>query len=193
MRITLIFLFFLWCHGPIFADEWHVDSDAENLVAFTSEVLVLSFTGKTDDIDGFVYWEGKEMFYQNNQMHFEVDLNTLETGIGKRDRDMRDVLDTPKWQYATFDGGVINPVKIDSTLNTYTLTATGKIFIHGVERDVEAPGTVVIANDGKMHVICDFSIKLSDFKIRAPALAAFVKVSDNIDLHLDFYLKKIEE
>ncbi len=193
MRITFIFLFFLFLPGLIFADEWHVDSGAENLVEFTSEVLVLKFTGKTSNIDGFVYWEGQEMFYQNNQMHFEVDLNTLETGIGKRDRDMRDVLETQKWQYSTFDGGIKNPVKIDSSLNTYKLTVTGKLFIHGVERDVEAPGTVVIANDGKMHVICDFSINLPDFNIKAPALAAFVKVSNNINLHLDFYLKKAEE
>ncbi len=193
MRIVYIFLFFVYLPGLTFADEWHVDTEAENLVKFTSEVLALKFSGKTNDIDGFVYWEGEEIFYQNNQMHFEVDLNTLETGIGKRDRDMREVLETQKWQYATFDGGVKNPVKIDSSLNAYKLTVTGKMFIHGVERDVEAPGIVTIENDGKMHAICDFSISLLDFNIKAPTLAAFIKVNDNINLHLDFYLKKAEE
>ena len=70
------------------ADEWQVDKKGENQVEFISTVIGFSFEGKTDAIDGFIYWEGEELFEKNDQFLFEIELNTLETGIGKRDRDL---------------------------------------------------------------------------------------------------------
>lgn len=178
----------LW--GGLRAEEWHVKRDAANLVKFTSEVIVLSFGGVTSEIDGFVYWEGDSVFAKNNQMHFEVDLNTLDTGIGKRDRDMRDVLETDKWPLATFEGGVVRADKIDTTVTAYRVVARGKMFIHGVAQDLEVPGIASLQPDGLMHIVSNFTIKLSDYQIKAPSLAAFVKVNNEVKLHLDFYLEK---
>jgi polyisoprenoid-binding protein YceI len=189
MRRVLYLLALLFIHIIGFAAEWQLDKDAKNLVKFTSEVVVLTFDGVTDDIDGYLYWEGETPFEKNTQLHFEVDLNTLSTDNGKRDRDMRDVLETGKWQFTTFDGIIANFEKIDSTVTAYKVTAKGKIFIHGVEKELEAPGMITQENE-KLHVVCNFSVFLKDFKIAAPTLAAFVKVSEEIKLHLDFYLKE---
>ena len=172
--------------------EWHVDKNAKNLVKFTSEVVVLTFDGVTDNIDGYIYWEGETHFEKNTQMLFEVDLNTLDTGNGKRDRDMRDVLETDQWQMTRFAGEISGFEKIDSTVLAYNVAASGKIHIHGKEKALEAPGVITI-DGGKMHVVCNFSVFLKDFDIEAPTLAAFVKVNEEIKLHLDFYLKNVKE
>ncbi len=177
--------------GGLRAEEWHVKKDAVNLVKFTSEVVVLSFNGITNDIDGFIYWEGDSAFADNNQMHFEVDLNTLDTGIGKRDRDMRDVLETDKWPLATFEGGVIRAEKIDTTVTAYRVVARGQMFIHGVAQELEVPGRVTLEPNGLMRIVSDFTLRLSDYRIKAPSLAAFVKVSNEIELHLDFFLERV--
>lgn len=187
----LIFMLLLLCYSG-FAGEWHVDKDAKNLVKFTSEVVVLTFDGVTDNIDGYIYWEGETAFEKNTQMLFEVDLNTLDTDNGKRDRDMREVLETDKWQVTTFEGTITNHEKIDSAITAYHVTVKGKISIHGVEKELEAPGKIAIEN-GKMHVVSDFSVYLNEHNIEAPSLAAFVKVSEEILLHLDFYLKEVKE
>lgn len=174
------------------AGEWHVDKNAQNEVRFTSEVVVLTFDGVTDQIDGYLYWEGEKMFEKNSQLQFDVDLNTVETGIGKRDRDMRDVLATDKWPVTTFKGTISEYSKIDSSVTAYRVTSKGTIFIHGVERELEVPAIVAREGD-QMHVTARFMVLLKDFDIEAPSLAAFVKVSQEIHLKVDFYLSEFTE
>lgn len=188
MRLALLIILITLLPQTFFAAEWHVDKSAKNQVKFTSEVVVLTFDGVTENIDGYLYWEGDSMFQTNSKLYFEVDLNTLETGMSKRDRDMRDVLETPKWQFTSFDGTVSSVEKNDSSVAAFQILTTGKMFIHGVSHEMEIPGMVTIETDGRMRVVCDFVVLLSDFSIEAPSLAAFVKVSDAIKLHLDFYL-----
>ena len=190
MRNFLLVLLLSFSQNAVFASEWQVDTSAKNLVQFTSEVVVLTFDGVTDNIDGYLYWEGDSMFQTNSKLYFEVDLNTLETGMSKRDRDMRDVLETQKWQFTSFEGQISSVEKIDSTVTAFQIWTTGKMFIHGVSQEMEIPGMVTIETDGRMRVVCDFVVLLSDFNIEAPSLAAFVKVSNEIKLHLDFYLNE---
>ena len=171
-----------------YAGEWHVDTRSENLVRFTSEVIVLTFDGVTDQIDGYLYWEGDAVFGKNNQLHFEVTLNALDTGIGKRDRDMRDVLETDKWPLTTFTGTIADFKIVDTTLTTYQVTTTGTFSVHGKQKQLTLPGTISLPSADRMHIQSDFTIRLSDYDIEAPSLAAFVKVSDEVVVHLDFYL-----
>jgi polyisoprenoid-binding protein YceI len=192
MRTTIFPLALMAFSIFALADEWHVDNEAENLIKFTSEVVVLTFDGVTDKIDGYIYWGGDSLFEENTQMRFEVDLNSIETGIGKRDRDMRDVLETEKWPVTYFEGTIADFEKIDSTVTAYRIIAKGKIFIHGEEKEMEVPGTIALEQD-KMHVKARFMVLLKDFNIEAPSLVAFVKVSQEIRLTVDFYLKEFTE
>jgi polyisoprenoid-binding protein YceI len=182
----------LWS-AALFAGEWQVDKSANNRVVFTSEVVVLTFDGVTDQIDGFLYWEGDSLFPKNNQFHFEVDLNSIETGIGKRDRDMRDVLETNKWPLTYFEGTIATHRKTIEQPPTYEVVAKGQYFVHGVTKNREIPATVTLLDDGRMHVTAQFTVLLSDHQIEAPNLIAFVKVSDEIKVQVNFYLKAVAD
>ncbi len=171
--------------------EWHVDKKAAgNQVAFTSKVVALTFTGTTDKIDGFVYWDGDSLFAPQGQLHFEVDLASFDTGIGKRDRDMRQVLDTDKWPKAVYQGQIAQHTAVDSTVAAYRVKTKGILSLHGVDRPLEVPGTVVVA-EGRSNIEAAFTIKLADYNIEAPSLAAFVKVSQEIAIEVSFYLKHV--
>lgn len=183
---SLVFLL-LFLSASLFAGEWHVEKSSKNLVKFTSETFKLEFHGTTDEIDGYVYWDGEEMFLGNSQLQMDVNLNSVETGIGKRDRDMRDRLETDKYPLTTFKGKITSAEKIDSTVTAYRVVSEGTIFIHGVERNLSMPATISIV-DGKMHVVARFMVKLSDFDIEIPSLM-FLKVNEEIRLLVDFYLK----
>ncbi len=63
------------------AIEWHVDGKVNNCVTFFSEVLVLTFQNITEQIDGYVYWDGNNLFERKTQVRFEVALKTLVTMI----------------------------------------------------------------------------------------------------------------
>ena len=190
-KIKLLILFLL-INSSIFADEWHVIKDSNNLVRFTSSTIILDFDGTTNNIDGYIYWEGKEIFSGKNEIYFEVDLNTVKTGNGKRDRDMReDVLETEKWPITYFKGSFIKVEKKDNQ-NIYSVKILGKMFVHGVEKEIEIPGEIKI-EDGVMTVESKFSIYLNDYDIEAPSLLAFIKVAEEIKLKLNFKLKQTME
>lgn len=191
MKVNKILITLLVLSSLILGEEWHVKKSSDNLVKFTSSTPVLDFDGITSKIDGYIYWEGDDMFGKNNELYFEVDLNSIETGIGKRDRDMReDVLETDKWPKTSFRGSIVNVQNIDS--NIFEVFSKGLIFIHGHKKDLEISAVIMI-NDSTMNVKCDFSVFLKDYEIEAPSLLAFIKVAEEIKLHLDFQLTKITE
>ena len=187
-----IFCFFIF---PVilFSEEWNIKKTDENLVKFTSSTSLLDFDGITSNIDGYIFWEGEEIFGENNEIYFEVDLNTVETGIGKRDRDMReDVLETDKWPKTSYRGTIITFTKDDNDPGEYKVEASGKMFIHGVENEQDVSAKIVIKDD-LMNVTCDFSVFLKDYNIEAPTLLAFIKVAEEIKLHLNFQLERVSE
>ncbi len=190
MKLFRFILLFLFVANLTFADEWHVKKDENNIVKFTSSTTVLDFDGTTNNIDGYIYWEGKEIFTGKNELYFEVELNTVKTGIGKRDRDMReDVLETDKWPVTYFKGSFIN---VEKRGNIYSIKVSGKMFIHGMEKELTIPGEIIIGN-GEMEVKTKFSIFLKDYNIKAPSLLAFIKVAQEIKLNLNFKLEQTRE
>jgi polyisoprenoid-binding protein YceI len=188
---VLIFIFFI----PVIllSEEWQVKKSKDNLVKFTSSTPVLDFDGITSNIDGYIYWEGEEIFGKKNEIYFEVDLNSVETGIGKRDRDMReDVLHTDKWPKTSYRGEIQSYTLLENDSTKYKVVSFGKMFLHGQERELTVNADIEIKND-LMNITCDYSVFLKNFNIEAPSLLAFIKVADEIKLHLNFQLIKVSE
>ena len=191
MRGLLAFLICL----PLAAEggEWHVDRKARgNQVRYTSRVAAFTFSGATDQVDGFIYWEGDSLFAENSQLHFEVDLADFDSGLGKRDRDMREVLDTDQWPKAVYKGEITELAVVDSSVAAFRVETRGTLSLHGVEREIGVPGLVVVQGE-RSKVEAAFSLKLADYGIEAPSLAAFVKVSQEIDLEVSVSLGAPEE
>ena len=122
-------------------------------------------------------------------MYFEVDLRTLDTGIGLRNRDMREnYLETDKYPTTHFKGNIIYTDQVSDS--EYKVTVEGNIFIHGVTKPLKINGNLFPV-EGGYRVKAYFDILLSDFNIEIPKLM-FMKVSNKINLVLDFYLKEIK-
>lgn len=177
------------------AAEYQVDRSAKNSVVFISDAPLEDFEGVTDRIDGYVKWDGEafppdQTKLPASELYFEVELGSLDTGIGLRNRHMReDYLETEKYPYAQFTAHLTEAKRISDTL--YSTTAVGKFKIHGEEREMSIP-TTIISKSGAVRVLCDFDIKLTDFKIKIPKLM-FMKLNELIKLKLDFYLKQAND
>lgn len=186
-------LFFFFLSVSLFAQEWHVKKSADNLVKFISSTTLLDFEGITSNIDGYIYWEGDTLFEKNNQLYFEVPVNSIETGIGKRDRDMREiVLESHKFPTTFFEGKITEHTKKEDFSEIYDVSVTGEIFISGYRKEITIAGVISFV-EGEMNVKAGFSILLSDFNIEAPSLVAFMKVADEIKIELDFNLLQVSE
>ena len=191
MRKTIFIINIFLLAGFLHGEEWQVKENSKNSVQFISSTTLLDFEGNTNKIDGYLYWEGDTIFEKNAELYFEVDLNSVETGNGKRDRDMREeVLETDKWPTTYFKGTIINFSQIGSS-EKYDVTTKGKMFIHGVEKELEIPGIITITGN-EMNIQTNFSVFLEDYSIEAPSLLAFIKVAEEIKLNLNFYLSKSE-
>src|SRR5690606_14338056 len=103
---------------------------------FTSEVPLHSFTGTTQNLTGQAnLGDGTVAFY--------LDLTTLRTGIGKRDKDLRRTRETDDCPFAEFCGKLVTDVDPHST-DLQIVQVRGDFTVHGVTREIEVEGWVPI-------------------------------------------------
>lgn len=176
------------------AVELQVDKAQKSLVKFTSNAPIETFSGTTDKIDGYVLWPGEDLkpaaVPAENKVYFEVQLDGLDTGIGLRNRHMREeYLETGKFPLARYAGTISG---VDSSGNqVYTVTTSGKLSIHGVDKSVTIAGQVSPQGD-RFRVQSGFSVKLSDYAIKVPSLM-FMKLNEVIRIDLDFNVRAVRK
>jgi hypothetical protein len=86
-------------------------------------------------------------------------------------------LESDKYPFATFKGKINE--NIDWTQpGTYTVSATGKLNVHGVERDQTIRGQLDVGR-GKLQLDAGFTVALADHKIEIPTLL-FQKIAETI-------------
>ncbi len=176
------------------AAEYHVDQSQANLVKFISDAPLEDFDGITRKIDGYIHWEGSDQppdqtKMQTSELYFEVDLASLDTGIGLRNRHMREkYLETDKYPFAQYRARLTQLSRVSDTL--YTCITEGTMTIHGVEKPMTATANVVASGAG-LRVTAGFDINLNDFRINIPKFM-FLKLSEIVKLELDFYMKKAD-
>lgn len=128
---------------------------------FTSSVPLHTFTGESENLVGRIN-------LADSTVDFYIDLSTLDTGIGKRDKDMRQTLETEKYPFAEFFGKLI--ASLDPAAGApQEVAVQGEFKMHGVSREVEIPGTITLGEDS-LHVEANWELRLDDYDIEPPSL-----------------------
>ena len=186
MKTYLLFIFILI--NAALSEEYHVLKSDSNEVKFISDAPVENVEGVTDEIDGYLYF-GDGDFTKNSQLYFEVNLNSLDTGIGLRNRHMREnYLETDKYPLTYYKGKIVDSTKINDS--EFSVTSDGKISIHGVEKPLTVQAKIY-KHDDQFRIKSQFDVKLSDFNIKIPSIM-FYKINEDISLKLNFYIKLFE-
>lgn len=86
-------------------------------------------------------------------------------------------LESDKYPFATFKGK-INENMDWAKPGTYPVSATGKLNVHGVERDQTIRGKLGVGS-GKLQLDAGFTVVLADHKIEIPTLV-FQKIAETI-------------
>ncbi len=170
----------------LFAAEYYVDkSKKENLVKFTSKMQIEDFDGTTSKIDGY-FKHGEKL--DGGEVYFEVDMNSVTTGMGLRDRHMRDnYLHTAKYPKTSYKGTIS---QVADKGSYYEVVLDGNMNLHGVYKPKQVKGTIA-KGDNSLRIKTNFWVKLPDYNIEIPQLM-FAKINENIELNLDFFLKKVK-
>jgi len=100
-------------------------------------------------------------------------------------------VESGKFPKAEFKGSVVNNSAVNYAMDgTYNVTVKGKMTIHGVTKDVEAPGTIKV-DGGKLEGKSTFNIQLSDYKISIPSVVKD-KISNSIKITVDTKLEPLK-
>ncbi|MDR9416319.1 MAG: YceI family protein [Gracilimonas sp.] len=179
MKYLLIPILFLFCCTEAYTQSFYTE---DGTAIFHSEVPLHTFSGQSDYLTGKINLE-------NGIVDFYIDLTTLETGISKRDRDMKETLETDKYPFAEFYGEMTTPFDPDST-KPQNVTVKGTFKIHGVEKETTYSGTLQKVPEG-LKLEANWILRLEDYDIVPPSLL-FVKVDQEQKIEINALLSPVE-
>jgi polyisoprenoid-binding protein YceI len=113
-------------------------------------------------------------------VHIEVDLASLDTGIGKRNQTMRDdYLQTKQYPNAVFDGATVRagngtPLTPDPPSK---FEVVGNFTLHGVTRRLQAHVEMFQKDAHTIQFQAAFNVTLSDYNITRPKFL-FLKLGE---------------
>ena len=176
---------------PAQAEEYQIDTGLPHSARFISDAPLEDIEGITNRIDGYVSWSDSiladSLDYDGSRFYFEVEVAGFDTGIGLRNRHMRDrYLHTEKHPYSWFDGH-IDSVRCDHDCDCMVYPS-GEFSLHGVTRSLTVPCRAVCVAEG-YQVTGRMLVNLSDYDIEVPSLMMF-KIDDTVEVILDFHLTR---
>lgn len=97
-------------------------------------------------------------------------------------------VESDKYPKGEFKGALTNNSSVNYTKDgTYAVTVKGKMTLHGITKEVQAPGTIKV-DGGKIEAKSIFTIQLSDYKISIPSVVK-EKLSNKIKINVDTKLE----
>jgi polyisoprenoid-binding protein YceI len=149
------------------------NTSMENIDA-TNKATVCILDSKTGDLQFAVLMKSFEFKKALMQEHFN-----------------KDYAESDKFPKAEFKGQVTNSSEIKYTTDgSYTAKVKGKLTIHGVTKDVETTGTIVV-KAGTISVTSTFNIQLPDYNIKVSKVQRS-QISDNIKITVNCSLEPLK-
>ncbi len=176
MKTLLSLIFSITVSLSVFSQSFYTETGT---AVFHSKVPLHTFSGTSEVLTGLInLTEGTIDFY--------LDLETLDTGNGKRDKDMKLTLDTKKYPFAEFTGKITSDFDVEGE-SEQEVTVQGVFKIHGEEKEIEVNGT--LTPDGENLILkAGWILLLEDYKIEPPKLL-FIKVDQEQEIEISAVLK----
>ena len=175
MKYSIVF-FSLILLSPFSKAQSYFADDGK--AVFLSKVPLHSFEGNSNNLVGLIN-------LNDSILDFYLDLETLDTGNGKRDKDMRLTLNTDEYPFAEFYGTLSSPFDIN-ILEPQLAIAKGIFKIHGNFKEVEIEGTLQKVEDGLL-LKASWILNLTDYDIVPPRLL-IIKVDENQEINIEILL-----
>ncbi len=154
-------------------------STSDGTVKFYADVPLHDFTGTSNELTG-------QIDLDDGTVEFFVEIATLDTGNGKRNRDMLKTFDTENHPRITFTGVIEGTVDMSST-TAQPVTAVGQLAMRGVSQDVRVDGTLQPSDSGLL-LRASWIVNMKDYRVKPPRIL-FVKVKDEQDIEIEALLR----
>lgn len=156
-----------------------VYTSSDGYVEFISTAPLNEFKGTSNHLTGLIN-------LNKNLVDFYVDLNTIDTGIEKRNRDMRTTyLNTDQYPFAEFTGELVSPFDVDK-MESQEVTVSGTFKMHGVERQIKVDGTLKPTGSG-LQLDASWIVLLKDYNIDRPGIL-FYELAEEQEINISILL-----
>ena len=143
----------------------------ESFISYDGKHPAHNWTGISKEIQG-TFEINKEDLTQSKVDLF-VPVFSFDSKNANRDSNMLDVVEEYYYPYVRFISSKIE--KVDDGFNV-----VGNLSFHGITKEFTIPVSLM-QDDKRIVVESDFSIMLTDFKIRRPSLLT-IKIRNQIDI-----------
>jgi YceI-like domain len=173
MRIFLT----TWCVLVFFVTSAQTRYYAErSRITFFSDGVVEDIRANNGSVTSIFDVTKKEIAFLLKVKDFQFDKKLMQVHFNEK------YLEAEKFPKSTFVGQVTG-YDTDKS-GSQKVTASGKLFIHGVTREVQIPGT--IEKKGRNLMLrSKFMIKLADYKISIPQII-WQNVAEEVEVDIDF-------
>ena len=164
-------LIFILLFQSLFAQSF-VDFDlSKSFISYDGKHPAHNWTGVSKDIQGT--FEINKQDLTQSKVDLFVPVFSFDSKNANRDSNMLDVVEEYYYPFVRFTSS-----KINKTENGFKVT--GNLSFHGIIKEITIP--VNLEEDNQTVIVTsDFSIMLSDFKIKRPALLT-IKIRNQVDI-----------
>jgi len=156
-------------------------------LSFDGHATLGDFVGTTDSVRGEMTGSAGLAAVRG---WVEGRVAALNTGNGKRDRDLRKSMEVDSFPTMRFDLARVAIADEQLPSDSTAVTLRGRLTIHGVTHDVDIPARVWITAD-TIRVRGDFPLNLKDYRIGGLSkMLGILKMHENIEVHVDLVFGK---
>ena len=167
-----ILIIFLLISSSVNAQSFMTE---EGDVEFTSSVPLHTFTGTSSQLNGLIDFD-------KNLVDFYIDLQTLDTGNGRRDQDMYSTLNVEDHPFAEFTGELTTEFNQNSE-TAQNVSVEGDFTVNGVTRKISVDGELKLNGD-LLKLNAGWIINITDYDIEPPGIL-FYKVDEEMDIEIE--------
>ncbi len=154
----------------------------KSTIVFFSDAAVEDITAKNTKSTSIFNVETGEIAFSIPIQDFEFAKSLMKEHFNEK------YMETEKFPKSTFQGKITGYEA--NKAGSQPATATGKLTIHGVTKDVEIPGTLEIAPE-KVQLHSKFIVKLDDYNVKRPQLL-WKNIAEQVEVTIDFTYKPHE-
>lgn len=150
-------------------------------LAFVSDGVIEDITALNEKVTSIYDATGGEIAFLVRIRDFRFEKKLMEVHFNEK------YLESEKFPKSTFIGKIVGfniglPGK-------QQVTASGKLFIHGVTRDIKVPGTIELKGS-QLHLKASFPVRLSEYNITIPQIV-WQNIAEEVLVNLDFIYRPL--
>jgi polyisoprenoid-binding protein YceI len=149
-------------------------------LSFDGHATVGDFTGRTRTVRGEMSG-GESLAAVRGWV--EAPVSSLETGNGRRDRDLNKSMESDRFPTMRFDLTSVAPERVAG--DSATVRLLGKLTLHGVTREVSLPARLVQRNQ-HLRLRGGFPLDLGDYEVGGLSkMMGMLRMDERIEVVVD--------